>query len=401
MAKTFIFNPDNDLALANGDPNYLPPKSARRMAEDLAMLPAWWAEKGDTILIPNTNGLYYWKQTLPNGLHLPEVEWITDKEPLPTQELAPWGWNPSVIKRLSLRGISQEWMPDKEGMNTLRGLSSRLTAVKLLEEITSALASIHPVIGKSHACTTEEEIANKLSTYERTMLKAPWSSSGKGLRRGQGIYAPPLSGWCTRILEQQGAVVVEPLYYKVKDFAMEFYADATTSPLSFVGYSYFQTDENGAYEGNLLTSDESIEKTLSTFVPIETLLAVREWLQNSLPHHLGGHYKGYIGVDMMICLSHPNTTQEEYVLHPCVEINLRMNMGVVAHILHERYVAPERKGRYMVEYFPTPMALKEAHLSKMEKYPLTLSPDGRIIQGYHPLTPIGKETQYCASILID
>ena len=71
MAKTFIFNPDNDLALANGDPNYLPPKSARRMAEDLAMLPAWWAEKGDTILIPNTDGLYYWKQTLPNGLHLP------------------------------------------------------------------------------------------------------------------------------------------------------------------------------------------------------------------------------------------------------------------------------------------------------------------------------------------
>ncbi len=402
MAKTFLFNPDNDMALANGDANYLPPKSARRMAEDLSILPAWWAEKGDTVLIPNTDGLYYWKQTLPDGLRLPEVEWITEKEPLPPQEITPWGWNPSVIKRLSLRGADQEWLPDGEKMNHLRTLSSRLTAVKVLEEITQALASTHPLMGKSHACTTEMEITNKVTTYAHTMLKAPWSSSGKGLRRGQGLYEPPLSGWCARTLAQQGAVVVEPLYNKVKDFAMEFYYDATTSPLTFIGYSYFQTDENGAYEGNMLTSDKCIEEALSAYIPTDTLIAVREWLQASLPHYLRGHYKGFIGVDMMmICQSQPDTSQEKYALHPCVEINLRMNMGVVAHILHERYVTPERVGRYMVEYFPTPEALKEAHLARRDKYPLTFAPDGRILKGYQPLTPIGKESQYCAWILID
>ena len=32
----YLFNPDQDLALASGEVNYMPPASARRMAEELA-----------------------------------------------------------------------------------------------------------------------------------------------------------------------------------------------------------------------------------------------------------------------------------------------------------------------------------------------------------------------------
>ena len=76
-------------------------------------------------------------------------------------------------------------------------------------------------------------------------------------------------------------------------------------------------------------------------------------------------------------------------------------MGVVAHILYERYVAPGYTGRFMVEYYPTPDALREAHQRRTEEYPLQLSHEGRICQGYQPLTPVGKETQYIAWIIID
>ncbi|MDP4270981.1 MAG: hypothetical protein Q8909_12760, partial [Bacteroidota bacterium] len=52
----YIFNPDHDLALANGDANFNPPVSARTFASDLAALPLWyaspdsfvWARLGDS-----------------------------------------------------------------------------------------------------------------------------------------------------------------------------------------------------------------------------------------------------------------------------------------------------------------------------------------------------------------
>jgi len=39
----YLFNPENDLALANFSLNYTPPASAIRMAEELAVLPIWYA----------------------------------------------------------------------------------------------------------------------------------------------------------------------------------------------------------------------------------------------------------------------------------------------------------------------------------------------------------------------
>ncbi|KAA6323183.1 hypothetical protein EZS27_027349, partial [termite gut metagenome] len=39
----YIFNPDHDLALANNNANYMPSAPARRLSEDLALLPVWYA----------------------------------------------------------------------------------------------------------------------------------------------------------------------------------------------------------------------------------------------------------------------------------------------------------------------------------------------------------------------
>lgn len=39
----------NDMALACGDPYYMAPASARRMAAELSVLPAWYAEQGGTV----------------------------------------------------------------------------------------------------------------------------------------------------------------------------------------------------------------------------------------------------------------------------------------------------------------------------------------------------------------
>ena len=90
MANTYMFNPDNDLALANGDMNYLPPRSARRMAIDLAFLPAWYADDGDAVLIPNSEALYYWSKTSTSNILSIDINWITERENVPNQPLLPW-----------------------------------------------------------------------------------------------------------------------------------------------------------------------------------------------------------------------------------------------------------------------------------------------------------------------
>ena len=400
MAKTYIFNPDSDLALANGDANYLPPRSARRMADDLSLLPAWYADEGDAVLIPSSDVIYYWSKTLSNNILRSEIKLVTNKESIPSQPLSPWGWNAALVKQMKVRGLGDEHLPSVEEMEALRALSSRRMAVEVLKALMQNLSGTHRLIGEAAFCVTEEEIVQQVTSYPTTMLKAPWSSSGKGLRRGQGEYAPPLSGWCARTLAQQGAVVVEPLYRKVKDFAMEFYSAGDGAPLTFVGYSRFVTDANGSYEGNLLMADEEIERELSTYVSREALHSVRAMLQELIGERIGADYRGYVGVDMMVCLVKRENQKWDMCLHPCVEINLRMNMGVVAHIFYERYVAKGCRGRFVVDYYPTPEALREAHRQRMEEAPLQLSPEGRICKGYLPLTPVGRETQYLVWALI-
>ena len=49
----YLFNPDQDLALASGEVNYMPPASARRMAEELALLPVWFADGPCSVLAPS------------------------------------------------------------------------------------------------------------------------------------------------------------------------------------------------------------------------------------------------------------------------------------------------------------------------------------------------------------
>ncbi len=55
------------------------------------------------------------------------------------------------------------------------------------------------------------------------------------------------------------------------------------------------------YEGNRLLSNEAIRKQLSQYVPLEALTDLENCLKYKLSALVGTVYKGYLGVDMMIC----------------------------------------------------------------------------------------------------
>lgn len=389
ISTLHLFNPDNDLALANNNENYQAPASARQMADDLAVLPAWWAERGDKVLVPSIREAENW-QTEVGGL-LPGVEWYSLRQVPEIERVKAWGWNPALRKHLSLWGVGDKALPSPEQIECFRALSSRLSAVRLLPELMFS----NSFCGKSVYCTTEQEVESALTAYPKTMLKAPYSSSGKGLRWGHAVYEPVLANWCRRILKSQGGVVVEPLYNKVEDFAMEFYAEGGN--VRFAGYSLFHTDSNGAYEGNSLVSDQEIETLLCEKIERTALLALKSALPSLLSDWLhGSGYQGYLGVDMMLC----SFTEPPYLrIHPCVEINLRMNMGVVARLFYDHYVTNGARGLFVIDYQGNNELLQAEHHRLKSEHPLCIA-NGRIQSGYLSLVPVTQHARYRAYVLV-
>ena len=100
---------------------------------------------------------------------------------------------------------------------------------------------------------------------------------------------------------------------------------------------------------------------------------------------------------MMICRFEYSPT---YRIHPCVEVNLRMNMGVVAHSLYQRYICPRSKGLFVVDYDAKAGEALCKHQNRLNAFPLKLK-DGRIRSGYLALTPVHQRTQYTAWVLVE
>jgi hypothetical protein len=229
--------------------------------------------------------------------------------------------------------------------------------------------------------------------HGRVLLKAPWSGSGKGIQPLCGLPDDNLQGWIRRIIATQGGVVGEPFYEKVKDFAMEFKAEG--QEVAFAGYSLFETDARGIYKENFLASDATIEEMLSEYASRDVLHAIRKSLLQELSLLLGGDYQGYLGVDMMIVRSE----EGKCLIHPCVEVNLRMNMGVVSRLLFDRFMVPEAVGRYVIEFFPQGGEALKAHEKLMSQHTLIMEGE-RVRAGYLPLVPVFEDTNYLIYVII-
>ena len=392
--KLYLFNPDSDLALANNEANYIAPASARRMAQDMALLPIWYAAPDSAVLAPSAyNADFLRKMRDLFGLR---VQLATEPE-LPDYaeaSIVPWGWNPSIRKYLLKRGVNEDKLPSPRLLADYRSLSSRIQAVEMTRRVTGRYPGYtcgeHTLVNNIEDC---ERIVNAMHAC---LLKVPWSGSGKGLNWCLHGFTKPVSNWCERILREQGCLTAEPIYNKVEDFAMEFYADGR-GRVVFAGYSVFHTGGSGMYAGNDLLSDEKILQKLSAYVPQEEFIRLRTRLEEELSALFGGFYHGYLGVDMMIC--HFPDEAPVYRIHPCVEINLRMNMGVVARLLTDRYLAADAEGAFRIDYYPLAGQALEEHRQMSASFPLSVE-NNRVCAGYLPLVPVTPQSRYRAFLLL-
>ena len=334
-----IFNPEHDIALASNLSNFTAPLAGRQLRHDLGFLPALWAEEGDLVWVDDvetavrslrelSTSFLPTPGTMSANSRYDECQCLVQCVPtVGTTSVDPWGWDRALCAQLKRLGMKEEKLPADDWLQRVRELSHRRTAARLLPHL-----QMEGTVGEAFECTSVEEVAGLLQRYGRLVLKAPWSSSGRGVRflSGSEEALKTYAGWLHNILKAQGSVMVEPRYEKVMDFAMEF--TATESGVRYEGLSLFATN-NGAYTGNILATEEAKREMISNCYPVSLLYNVREKIVSCLDL---SDYQGPFGIDMMFVSAEDTSKGSRLLLHPCVEINLRRTMGHVALALTKR-----------------------------------------------------------------
>ncbi len=384
--RLHLFNPENDLALADGGANYCAPPSAERIAYDLCTLPLWYAPVNDKIYLPDELHRQYHKDMSQMfNLSAPHDPLDNDRY----IAAVPWGWSPQMLRRFKVMGLSADILPTEESIDAIRRLSNRRSSIAILDALKNRGVDIPPLPAYITDCNN---VASYIDSRERCVVKAPWSGSGKGIMWGIGRVEKPMENFYTGIIRRQGGVVCEEFLNGKVEFAMEFFTDGES--VSFAGYSLFKSFK-GSYSGNILAGDDEIEHFLSEYIPQDELQKVKTTLPQVLQSLLhGSGYVGYFGVDMMIY-----ECGDSFRLNPCMELNLRMNMGMVAHTFFDRYVANDCIGEYNVNFFKKPCEAYTAHIANGEAYPLEIE-GGKITSGYIGLSPVTESSRYSVSVMI-
>lgn len=327
-----VFNPEHDLALADNQPHFIAPRAARQLRHDLGFLPALWAAQGDAVLVDDVATAR--AGILQAGISA-DVEWVTRASAsrfIRTHSdcltaISPWGWDLTLRQQLAACGIAETLLPSPKTLADIRAMSHRAWAAR---HLLGPLRTIGGTIGRSWQIHHAEEAVAALPSCRSIVLKAPWSSSGRGIRYvfeyeygDVPQIAPPVANWIANIVRRQGSIMLEPFYEKVIDLGMEFRSDGNGC-VDYLGLSLFDT-LNGAYTGNMLGTEEDKQRVVSQYVAPHLLHDIQAAACRILAPMLHGIYAGPLGIDMMVVRQN-----DQYLLHPCVELNLRNTMGHVA-----------------------------------------------------------------------
>lgn len=294
------------MALASGANEYMPPKRIQMMEEEYWRIPELIADEEDIVLSP---------QMMKSG-NIINVQSIS---PTTDIEVKPWGWSHNIRNKFRRLGIPDKFLPNDEWLDRLRQFSSREFGVFYRMQIPQSDDYVNNMMKLAYGET------NVFEDYP-LILKALWSSSGRGnrivyncddLKRG-GIKYP---------------CVVDKFYSKVLDFAMEFFVDKYS--VKYLGLSVFSANKEGKYEHNIVGTQSQLRSLITSALSDnsgEKLNTLQSIHYNLLSKYLIGKYSGPVGIDMMLVVE-----DNKCLIHPCVELNFRMNMGILAIEIQKRY----------------------------------------------------------------
>lgn len=231
-----------------------------------------------------------------------------------TQDFIVWGWDRAIRRKLLKLGADKEKLPSDEQLDDIRRFSSREFCVEFCENFYKIFNRTEIIVPNNMRVLDEGTTETDLGD-EPVIIKQLWSSSGRGNRVVTNSLNPK-----PNVLSQR--CVVDKFYNKTLDFAMEFQVEE--DDVKFLGYSVFSANREGKYKFNYVAQQKELEAMI-----LKKCTATKTELDNIRDTHISllkvklrGRYKGPVGIDMLV------TTNG--LVHPCIELNLRMNMGILA-----------------------------------------------------------------------
>jgi hypothetical protein len=405
LPDIYYFNPTCEYAVANGHVSWQPNRLLKKMEEDLEKLPLFLASQEDIILVKRRPSDEYLNLLEKTGITAPEFVLLSDAITVNSFQnrrlgsLMPWGWSPTVHRLLSpvKMNCSEEFhnSPISVWKPSVRDLYSKKFALEILKKILPSLPdeiAIQPEY-TPEICTNRKKIEDLLVRWGKLMIKAPWSTSGRGL---QPITKTPVveKVWekISGMIREQGYVITEPYLDKRLDVALQF--ELKQGKVNYLGISRFFTDKKGKYLGNMINGwPDSSDPGITNFADSLPLLLKKhlsEAIENS---ELAKLYEGFLGADMLIFTDHKDNLR----VNPCLEINIRQNMGLLSLKL-EKLVHENSKGTFNIWYHGRkPFKNFSEEMSKL--YPLKIA-DNYIFSGFLPVTDPDENSLFGAYLHI-
>ena len=321
MASLHIFNPDTDYALAADSAYYTAPARIIALRNENVLLPALYADTGDTILLMDEpadsveNLKYNHLATAKSITILTPGEIAGNPDSISSLQPLPWGWNRQIRNWLiEISDGKISGIPSEADLSKLRELSHRRTTIAFLKEMEDML---DPDIRIPEEVNSTARGVSSFRSERRLYFKAPWSSSGRGILLTDDLEEKHVEPWIRGIIRKQGSVMMERAYIRRLDFATEW--QCRDGEASFLGYSVFNVSRRGKYQSNTTGTQDSLLDLIKSATP-KWNPAITEKQKSVLEKLIAPFYSGPLGIDMLVTGSG--------AVHPCVEINLRHTMGM-------------------------------------------------------------------------
>lgn len=321
-----IFNPETDYALAYGKGCYSPTAGVVCMRKRLALTPARYANPEDVIVLMDdfseselrSQDLY----PLLSGRNLiiagiEEIMSIIRTGKPEDFMILPWGWNHTLRNNLLRHDIDPCFIKSIDEIDTIRRLSHRRTVIPFQR----LLAVLIPDMDIKTACEfkTSDEAMDFYKEHHDVFFKMPWSSSGRGVIDARLTSERELRRWIAGSIRHQGSVMGEMAFQRTGDFASEWWC--TGGHAHFLGLSLFRIAGSGRYIGNAILPQGEIAREISRLSPAWDTQII-EAQKTALETIIAPEYSGPAGIDML--------STADGGINPCVEINMRMTMGLAA-----------------------------------------------------------------------
>ena len=390
----FYFNPTCELAVANGSFSYMPPRLLREFESDCSILPFVFGKSSDFVLTEKIPSKEFILKLTDAGFEMPEFCYLKELISGKTETIGsiyPWGWSPAA--HFYLRELKEKCSPEfRESpvyswKDEHKALFERITSLHFLTDFlkqnpTEFFVGQELIGTKANSI---EEIEELIKKHIPLVLKAPMSSSGRGI---QIIRIPILNTsnkqWISGILNQQKYLIAEPFLDKVLDFSFQF--KISSDEPKYLGYSVFETNSNGQYQSTLIHPEinQAINSEMETKIGA-TALMLKEALKDSVYAKM---HRGFLGIDAMIYRE-----KEGLKIQPCIEINSRMNMGILTTQI-EKKTHDDSTGKFALFYGSRGEFKRFADNMSLE-HPIKTR-NGKLSSGFVSLVEPDAEAQFGA-----